>query len=153
MRECYYTIRQLADMLGVSARTLQYVLMKRKTWSSYLEKIGYNGKSKECFLRLFELNRENGRCRHENSAKAQERKREGKCGSFSRESPNVIALRKKEKELLQIEEEIKQLEADMEALVFDRDINSKLQALYLKRRCVREWLGIKDNGIVEEFYL
>ena len=153
MRECYYTIRQLAEMLGVSARTLQYVLMKRKTWSSYLETIGYNGKSKECFLRLFELNRENARYRHENSAKAQERKREGKCGSFSRESQNVVARRKKEKELRQIEERISMLKDEMRSVVFDREINSKLQALYLKRRCVREWLGIKDNGIVEEFYL
>lgn len=151
MRECYYTIRQLAEMLGVSARTLQYVLMKRKTWRSYLEKIGYNGKSRDCFLRLFELNRENARYRHENSAKAQERKREGKYGSFSRESPNVIARRQKEEELQQIEEEIKQLEADMEAVVFDSDINSQLQALYIKRKCAREWLGIKDDSIIEHY--
>lgn len=149
----YYTIKQLAEMLGVPHRTFQYTITKRNKWSAFLERNGYNGKSKECFLRLFELNRQNARYRHEKSYKAKEIKRDGKFGSFSKDSANVIARRKKEEELRQIEERIEQLEAKMAAVIFDREINSQLQALYLKRRCVREWLGIKDDGIVDGFAL
>ena len=79
--------------------------------------------------------------------------RYGKYGCFAKESANVIARHKKEEELRQIEERIEQLEAEMAAVVFDREINSQLQALYIKRRCVREWLGIKDEGIIEQCYL
>lgn len=149
----YYTIKQLAEMLGVPKRTFQRTIMMRNKWSAYLERQGYNGKNKERFLRLFEINRENARYRRDNAIKAHDKKRAGKCGSFSKESANVIALQKKEEELRQIEERIEQLEADMAEVVFDREINSKLQALYIKRKCVREWLGIKDEGITEGFYL
>ena len=153
MRECYYTINQLAEMLGVPHSTLQYVLTKRNTWSAFLERNGYSGKNKERFLMLFEINREHAKYMKERAAKIKSSKRDGKCGSFSRESPNVIARRQKEDELRQIEELIIQLEKEMAAVVFDRDINSKLQSLYIKRRCAREWLGIKDNGIIEQCYL
>ena len=153
MRECYYTIRQLAEMLGVQKRTLQYTITKRNTWSAFLERNGYNGKSKEYFLRLFDINREHMKQMKERAAKIKSSKREGKYGSFGKESANVIARRQKEEELRQIEERIEQLEAEMAAVVFDREINSQLQALYIKRRCVREWLGIKDEGIIEQCYL
>lgn len=149
----YYTIKQLAEMLGVHARTMQYTLTRRNTWSAFLERNGYNGKNKERFLRLFEINRENAIYRRDNYIKAHDKKRAGKCGSFSKESANVIALRKKEEELRQIEERISKLKAEMAAVVFDREMNSKLQELYIKRRCAREWLGINDDGIIEGFYL
>ena len=149
----YYTIKQLSEMLGVSHRTLQNHITKRNTWGTFLERNGYNGKSKSEFLRLFEINREHAKIRHEQAAIKKDKIRAGKFGGISRESPNVIARSKKEDELHQIEERIAQLEEKMAAVVFDREINSQLQALYIKRRCAREWLGIKDDGILEECYL
>ena len=149
----YYTIKQLAEMLGVPQRTLQRTIMMRNKWSAFLERNGYNGKNKERFLRLFDINRERVKQMKERAAKIKSSKRDGKYGSFAKDSANVIARRKKEEELRQIEERIEQLEADMAAVVFDREINSRLQALYIKRRCVREWLGIKDDGIIEQCYL
>ena len=149
----YYTIKQLAEKLGVPQRTFQRTIMMRNKWSAFLERNGYNGKSKEYFLRLFEINREHIKQMKERAAKIKSSKRDGKYGSFGKESANVIARRQKEEELRQIEERIEQLESDMAAVVFDREINSQLQALYIKRRCVREWLGIKDDAIVEHIYL
>ena len=149
----YYTIKKLAEILGVPQRTLQRTIMMRNKWSAFLERNGYNGKSKKYFLRLFDINREHVKQMKERAAKIKSSKREGKYGGFSKDSANVIARRKKEEELRQIEERIEQLEADMAAVVFDREINSQLQALYIKRRCAREWLGIKDDGIIEDCYL
>lgn len=149
----YYTIKQLSEKLGVPQRTLQRTIMMRNKWSAFLERNGYNGKSKDYFLRLFEINREHVKQMKEHAAKVKSSKRDGKYGSFAKESANVIARCKKEEELRQIEERIEQLEADMAAVVFDREINSQLQALYIKRKCVREWLGIKDESIVEHIYL
>ena len=149
----YYTVKQISEMLGVPYRTLQYTLSKRNTWRAFLERNGYTGKSKERFLQIFENNRELSKEKHARALKIRESKRYGKYCSACTDSENVIARKRKEEELRQIEERISVLEDEMMAVVFDRDINSKLQALYIKRRCVREWLGIKDNGIVEEFYL
>lgn len=149
----YYTIKQLAEMLGVPQRTFQRTIMMRNKWSAFLERNGYNGKNKAEFLRLFEINRERVKQMKERAAKIKSSKRDGKYGGFSKESANVIARRKKEEELRQIEERIEKLEAKMDAVLFDREINSQLQALYIKRRCVREWLGIKDDGIIDQCYL
>ena len=149
----YYTVKQLSEKLGVTHRTLQYIITKRNTWSAFLERNGYNGKSKEYFLRLFEINREHVKQMKERAAKIKSSKRDGKYGSFGKESANMIARRKKEEELHQIEERIEQLEANMAAVVFDRAINSQLQSLYIKRKCVSEWLGIKDYGTIEQCYL
>lgn len=149
----YYTVKQLSEKLGVPQRSLQRTIMMCNKWSAFLERNGYNGKSKEYFLRLFEINREHVKKMKDRAAKVKSSKRDGKCGSFSRESPNVIARRKKEKELRQIEERIEKLEADMAEVVFDREINSQLQSLYIKRRCAREWLGINDDGIIDQCYL
>lgn len=149
----YYTIKQLAEKLGVPLRTLNRTITMRNTWSNFLNRHGYNGKSKEYFLRLFEINREHVKQMKERAEEIKSRNRDGKYGGFAKESANVIARRQKEEELRQIEERIKQLESDMAAVVFDREINSKLQALYIKRRCVRDWLGIKDDGIIEQCYL
>lgn len=149
----YYTIKQLAEMLGVPHITLQYTITNRNKWSAFLERNGYNGKRKEYFLRLFDINREHVNQMKEHAAKVKSSNRDGKFGSFAKESANIIARLQKEEELRKIEEQIEQLEAEMAAVVFDRDINSQLQALYLKRRCAREWLGIKDSAIVEHIYL
>lgn len=149
----YYTVKQLAELLGVPLRTLQRTITKRNTWCAFLERNGYNGKSKAEFLRLFEINRENAKYRKEHAYEVKSSKRDGKYGGFSMDSPNIIARRQKEEELRQIEERIEQLEEKMASVVFDRDINSQLQSLYVKRKYVREWLGIKDEGIIEDCYL
>lgn len=65
---------------------------------------------------------------------------------------NDIVREKKQNELFIIEEKIARLEADMAAVVFDREINSKLQALYVKRKCLHQFLGIKDE-LETEFIL
>ena len=62
---------------------------------------------------------------------------------------NDLVREKKQNELFIIEEKIARLEADMAAVVFDREINSQLQALYIKRRCLHQFLGIKDETYTE----
>ena len=62
---------------------------------------------------------------------------------------NDLAREKKQNELCIINEKIARLEADMKAVVFDREINSKLQALYIKRKCLHQFLGIKDETYTE----
>ena len=62
---------------------------------------------------------------------------------------NDLEREKKQNELFIINEKISRLEADMKAVVFDREINSKLQALYIKRKCLHQFLGIKDETYTE----
>lgn len=65
---------------------------------------------------------------------------------------NDIVRENKQNELFIINEKISRLEADMKAVIFDREINSQLQALYIKRKCLHQFLGIKD-GAETEFIL
>ena len=62
---------------------------------------------------------------------------------------NDLEREKKQNELFIINEKIARLEADMAAVVFDREINSRLQALYIKRKCLHQFLGIKDEAKAE----
>ena len=62
---------------------------------------------------------------------------------------NDLEREKKQNELFIINEKISRLEEDMAAVVFDREINSQLQALYIKRKCLRQFLGIKDESKTE----
>lgn len=62
---------------------------------------------------------------------------------------NDVVREKKQNELFIINEKISRLEADMKAVIFDREINSKLQALYIKRKCLHQFLGIKDEAKTE----
>ena len=62
---------------------------------------------------------------------------------------NDLEREKKQNELFIIEEKIARLEEDMAAVVFDREINSQLQALYIKRKCLHQFLGIKDEAKTE----
>ena len=62
---------------------------------------------------------------------------------------NDVVRGKKQNELFIIEEKIARLEEDMAAVVFDREINSQLQALYIKRKCLHQFLGIKDEAKTE----
>lgn len=62
---------------------------------------------------------------------------------------NDVVREKKQNELFIIEEKISRLEADMKAVIFDREINSQLQVLYIKRKCLHKFLGIKDETYTE----
>ena len=62
---------------------------------------------------------------------------------------NDLVREKKQNELYIINEKISRLEADMKAVIFDREINSQLQALYIKRRLLHQFLGIKDDTYTE----
>ena len=62
---------------------------------------------------------------------------------------NDLVREKKQNELFIINEKISRLEEDMKAVIFDREINSQLQALYIKRRYLHKFLGIKDDTYTE----
>ena len=77
------------------------------------------------------------------------RKRSMDSKSLLERNINDLVREKKQNELFIIEEKISRLEEDMAAVVFDREINSKLQALYIKRKCLHKFLGIKDEAKTE----
>ena len=83
---------------------------------------------------------------HENIAG---RKRSMDNKSLLERNINDLVREKKQNELFIINEKISRLEADMAAVVFDREINSQLQALYIKRKCLHQFLGIKDETYTE----
>ena len=62
---------------------------------------------------------------------------------------NDLVREKKQNELFIVNEKISRLEEDMASVVFDREINSQLQALYIKRKCLHQFLGIKDEAKAE----
>ena len=62
---------------------------------------------------------------------------------------NDVMRENKQNELFIINEKISRLEEDMKAVIFDREINSRLQALYVKRKCLHQFLGIKDEAKAE----
>ena len=62
---------------------------------------------------------------------------------------NDLVREKKQNELFIINEKISRLEEDMKSVIFDREINSQLQAIYIKRRCLHQFLGIKDDTYTE----
>ena len=69
--------------------------------------------------------------------------------SLLKRNINDLVREKKQNELFITEEKISRLEEDMKAVVFDREINSQLQALYIKRKCLHQFLGIKDETYTE----
>ena len=83
------------------------------------------------------------------SYQAQVRKRKVCDKSPQERNINDVVREKKQDELFIINEKISRLEADMKAVVFDREINSQLQALYIKRKCLHQFLGIKDDTYTE----
>ena len=80
---------------------------------------------------------------------AQVRKRKVCDKSPQERNINDLEREKKQNELFIINEKIARLEADMKEVVFDREINSKLQDLYIKRKCLHQFLGIKDESKTE----
>ena len=80
---------------------------------------------------------------------AQVRKRKVCDKSPLERNINDLVREKKQNELFIVNEKIARLEADMKDVVFDREINSQLQALYIKRKCLHDFLGIKDEAKAE----
>ena len=83
------------------------------------------------------------------SYQEQARKRKVCDKSTLERNINDLVREKKQNELFIVNEKISLLEADMKAVVFDREINSQLQALYIKRKCLHQFLGIKDDTYTE----
>ena len=80
---------------------------------------------------------------------AQVRKRKVFDKSPLERNINDLEREKKQNELFIVNGKIARLETDMAAVVFDREINSQLQALYIKRKCLHQFLGIKDEAKTE----
>lgn len=80
---------------------------------------------------------------------AQVRKRKVCDKSPQERNINDVVRENKQNELFIINEKISRLEEDMKDVIFDREINSKLQALYVKRKCLHQFLGIKDEAETE----
>lgn len=80
---------------------------------------------------------------------AQVRKRKVCDKSPQERNINDVVREKKQDELFIINEKISRLEEYMKSVVFDREINSQLQALYIKRKCLHQFLGIKDEAETE----
>ena len=80
---------------------------------------------------------------------AQVRKRKVCDKSPQERNINDVVREKKQNELFIVNEKISRLEEDMKSVVFDREINSQLQALYIKRKCLHKFLGIKDEAKTE----
>ena len=79
----------------------------------------------------------------------QERKRKVCNKSPHERNINDVVRENKQNELFIIEEKIARMEEDMKAVIFDREINSQLQALYIKRKCLHQFLGIKEEAKAE----
>ena len=80
---------------------------------------------------------------------AQVRKRKVYNKSPQGRNINDLVRENKQNELFIIEEKISRLEEYMKAVIFDREINSQLQALYIKRKCLHQFLGVKDEAKTE----
>lgn len=80
---------------------------------------------------------------------AQVRKRKVFDKSPLERNINDLVREKKQNELFIVNEKIARLEGDMAAVMFDREINSQLQALYIKRKFLHQFLGIKDEAKAE----
>ncbi len=80
---------------------------------------------------------------------SQVRKRKVYDKSPQERNINDVVREKKQNELFIINEKISRLEEDMKAVVFNREINSQLQALYIKRKCLHQFLCIKDETYTE----
>ena len=80
---------------------------------------------------------------------AQVRKRKICDKSTQERNINDVVRKKKQNELFIVNEKISRLEEDMKAVIFDREINSQLQDLYIKRKCLHQFLGIKDESKTE----
>ena len=134
--------KDIADLIGYS-RALVYkmILWEDEDIKLWLKKHN-TPRKRYVFAKIKEFQRkvyENRVCRKRNMDNK----------SLLERNINDLVREKKQNELFIINEKISRLEADMAAVVFDREINSQLQALYIKRKCLHQFLGIKDDTYTE----
>ena len=134
--------KDIADLIGYS-RALVYkmILLDDEDIKLWLNK-HKTPRARYVFGKIKEFQRK----AHENRV---DRKLSMDNKSLLERNINDLVREKKQNELFIIEEKIARLEADMAAVVFDREINSQLQALYIKRKCLHQFLGIKDETYTE----
>ena len=134
--------KDIADLIGYS-RALVYkmILLDDEDIKLWLKK-HHTPRSRYVFSKIKEFQRK----AYENRV---DRKRSMDKKSLLERNINDLVREKKQNELFIIEEKIARMEEDMAAVVFDREINSQLQALYIKRRCLHQFLGIKDETYTE----
>ena len=134
--------KDIADLIGYS-RVLVYkmILWEDEDIKLWLKKHS-TPRSRYVFSKIKEF-------QHKVNENRVGRKRSMDNKSLLERNINDLVREKKKNELFIINEKISLLEADMKAVVFDREINSQLQALYIKRRCLHQFLGIKDETYTE----
>ena len=134
--------KDIAVLIGYS-RSLVYkmILLDDEDIKLWLKK-HHTPRSRYVFSKIKEFQRK----AHENRV---DRKRSMDKKSLLERNINDLVREKKQNELFIINEKISRLEEDMAAVVFDREINSQLQALYIKRKCLHQFLGIKDDTYTE----
>ena len=132
----------IANLIGYS-RALVYkmILWEDEDIKLWLKK-HHTPRSRYVFAKIKEFQHK----AHENRVG---RKRRMDKKSLLERNINDLVREKKQNELFIINEKISRLEADMKAVIFDREINSQLQALYIKRKCLHKFLCIKDETYTE----
>ena len=134
--------KDIADLIGYS-RALVYkmILWEDEDIKLWLKKHS-TPRSRYVFSKIKEF-------QHKAYENRVGRKRSMDKKSLLERNINDLVRENKQNELFIIEEKISRLEADMAAVVFDREINSQLQALYIKRKYLHQFLGIKDDTYTE----
>ena len=137
----YKTIeaKEIADLIGYSKSLVYKMILREDEDIKLWLKKHSTPRSRYVFGKIKEFQRK----AHENRVC---RKRSMDKKNLLERNINDLEREKKQNELFIIEEKIARLEEDMKAVVFDREINSKLQALYIKRKCLHQFLGIKDEA-------
>ena len=134
--------KDIADLIGYS-RALVYkmILWEDEDIKLWLKK-HHTPRSRYVFAKIKEFQQK----AYENRVG---RKRSMDSKSLLERNINDLEREKKQNELFIVNEKIARLEEDMKAVVFDREIYSQLQALYIKRSCLHQFLGIKDETYTE----
>ena len=134
--------KDIADLIGYSsALVYKMILWEDEDIKLWLKK-HYTPRKRYVFAKIKEFQHK----AHENRVG---RKLSNESKSLLERNINDLVREKKQKELFIINEKITQLEADMKEVVFDREINSQLQALYIKRKCLHQFVGINDETYTE----
>lgn len=134
--------RDIAYLIGYSsALVYKMILWEDEDIKLWLKKHG-TPRKRYVFCKIKEFQKK----AHENKVG---RKRSNYNKSILERNINDLVREKKQNELFIINEKITHLEADMKAVIFDREINSQLQVLYIKRKCLHQFLGIKDETYTE----
>ena len=134
--------KDIADLIGYSSALVhKMILWEDEDIKLWLKKHA-TPRKKYVFGKIKEFQQK----AHENRVG---RKRSNNSKTPLERNINDLVREKKQNELFIIEEKISRLEEDIKSVIFDREMNSKLQALYIKRKCLHQFLGIKDDTYTE----